>query len=177
MGKGKQRTINKIENVNMDIDYDKLAVAIAKAIQKLEDDEEESDQQLSESNWKLFWKNIWDIIINKIDRPFFSDILVILIQTIFNVFALACVFLMVLHCCYIGRRIWGFLQYPLLDNLLFLSERIFLVLIFGFVALIMRGSANDISREGDKNYIVSVFSCLVSLVALVVSFVALFKGM
>ena len=63
MGKGKQRTINKIENVNMDIDYDKLAVAIAKAIQKSEDDEEESDQQLPESNWKLFWKNIGDIIL------------------------------------------------------------------------------------------------------------------
>ena len=177
MGKRKQKTTSQIENVHIDIDYDKLTVAIAKAIQKSEKDEEKSDQQLPENNWKLFWKNIGDIIFNKSDRPFFSDILVILIQTIFNVFALACVFLVLIHCCYIGRRIWDFLQYPLLDNLLFLAERILLVLVFGFVALVMRGSANDISREGDKNYIVSVFSCLVSLVALVVSFIALFKGM
>lgn len=42
-------------------------------------------------------------------------------------------------------------------------------------ALILRGCANEMDREKDKNYIVAVFSALTSFAALVVALVALLK--
>ena len=50
---------------------------------------------------------------------------------------------------------------------------IFVILVF---SLIFRASANEIATEKDRNYIISVFSSVVSFAALVVALVALFKG-
>ena len=44
------------------------------------------------------------------------------------------------------------------------------------LALIIRGIANEIGREKDKNYIFTAFSGIVGFVALIVALVALFKG-
>jgi hypothetical protein len=43
-------------------------------------------------------------------------------------------------------------------------------------ALLLRASANEFDKEKDRNYIISVFSGIVSFVALIVALVALFKG-
>ena len=42
--------------------------------------------------------------------------------------------------------------------------------------VIFWGAANDVKHEKDKNYVISVFSGLVSVAALIVAVVALFKG-
>ena len=42
--------------------------------------------------------------------------------------------------------------------------------------LILWGSANEIEKETDRNYIVSVFSSIVSFAALIVALVALYKS-
>ena len=42
-------------------------------------------------------------------------------------------------------------------------------------ALLLRGCANEVERESDKNYLVAVFSALTSFAALVVALVALLK--
>ena len=49
----------------------------------------------------------------------------------------------------------------------------FMIIIFAVISLVLFVSAKDISREKDRNYIVSVFSALTSLAALVVAFIAL----
>ena len=43
-------------------------------------------------------------------------------------------------------------------------------------SLIFRGAANDIRFEKDRNYIVAVFSGIVSFVALIISIIALYRG-
>lgn len=45
-----------------------------------------------------------------------------------------------------------------------------------FLSLIFRAAANEMQTEKDRNYIVSVFSGIVSFAALIVALVALLKG-
>lgn len=49
-------------------------------------------------------------------------------------------------------------------------------LFFVTVAMLTGASAKEVDKEKDKNFVVAVFSGIVSLVALVVSFVALVQG-
>ena len=49
-------------------------------------------------------------------------------------------------------------------------------LFFVTVAIVTGASAKEIDKEKDKNYVVAVFSGIVSLVALVVSLIALIQG-
>ena len=43
------------------------------------------------------------------------------------------------------------------------------------ISLLFKGAANDIKREEDRNYIVALFSGVVSFVALIISIVALIQ--
>jgi NADH:ubiquinone oxidoreductase subunit 6 (subunit J) len=49
------------------------------------------------------------------------------------------------------------------------------VLLF-LISVMFRGAANDIKREKDRNYIVALFSGIVSFVALIISIIALYRG-
>ena len=49
----------------------------------------------------------------------------------------------------------------------------FLALVF---SLVVRASANEMAAEKDRNYIIAVFSGVVSFAALVAALAALFKG-
>ena len=61
-------------------------------------------------------------------------------------------------------------------NFQYLFSYIILAVLFPMLSLIMRGIANEIGREKDKNYIIAAFSGIVSFVALIVALIALFKG-
>ena len=50
------------------------------------------------------------------------------------------------------------------------------LVIVAVYSLIFRGAANDIKYEEDRNYIVAVFSGIVSFVALIISIIALYRG-
>lgn len=54
---------------------------------------------------------------------------------------------------------------------------VFIIGLFFIVVAILTGaSAKEVDKEKDKNFVVAVFSGVVSLVALIVSFVALIQG-
>lgn len=53
---------------------------------------------------------------------------------------------------------------------------LFCIVIVALYSLIFRGAANDIRFEKDRNYIVAVFSGIVSFVALIISVIALYRG-
>ena len=64
----------------------------------------------------------------------------------------------------------------ILKNMYAIMMLVMLLLIVFLYSVIMWGSSNEIKREQDKNYIVSVFSGVVSFAALIVALVALVKG-
>ena len=72
-----------------------------------------------------------------------------------------------------GNFTWSNAPVELITQIVVLASILGLLLA---IALIFRCIANEIRAEKDRNYIVSVFSGLVSFAALIVALVALFKG-
>ena len=50
------------------------------------------------------------------------------------------------------------------------------VVIVGMFSLIFRAAANEMAKEKDRDYVVAVFSGIVSFAALIIALVALLKG-
>ena len=183
--KDKPQVINNIGELNLEIDYDKLAEAIVRA-QKTSAimDNQESTNYANEpkkSRWKTFWCNSYHIVINdnKGESNFLASSLVVIIQALFNVisFLLFCISLSIL--CFVGRRIYDWVlgvQTDIIVNIIFILISLCMFGVGILLILVFRGIANDIGREKDKHYIISVFSGLTSLLALIVSIIALFVG-
>lgn len=163
--------------VHNEFDYDKLAEAIVKAngeIQKTKENKAKPAEKLS------FWKSVWYIIINKkqTDGTMTSGLFSFIIECFFNAVAVIGACALVLGIIILITLIVSFKwTFNLLPSNIFIiiSMIIILVLIFLF-SLIFKGAANEMSVEQDRDYLVSVFSGVVSFVALIVSLVALFKG-
>lgn len=165
--KDKQQVINNIKELNLEIDYDKLAEAIVKAQEKSE----------SKPIKKIgFWKSVWLIIRNKEPQNGMKTayMLAEVMAGMFNIIAIIGV---ALFAIIIGFSIleldWGS------GILNYISQGISVgVLLFASfaVSLVFRGIANEIRAEKDRNYIISVFSGFVGFAALIVALVALFKG-
>lgn len=127
-----------------------------------------------------FWKAVWLIIRGKgsNNSSFATALLSGILSIGFNIlFGLGILVLvaaicaaievgigMTWECAYIFKNVVTLACIALICVLLFL------------IAIMFRGAANDIKCEKDRNYIVALFSGIVSFVALIVSFVALFKG-
>ena len=182
--KDKPQVINNIQELNLEIDYDKLAEAIVKAQREsdvLDDVEHTKTDIHKKSKWKTFWSNIWHITINdtKGKSNFLPSSLTAIIQFLFNV---SCIFLLCVSpsiLCFGGRRVYDWVngvQTDIVGNIIFIIFCIGLFLMFALVGLVFRGIANEIGREKDKQYIISVFSSFTGLAALIVALVALFKG-
>ena len=152
--KDKKQTINNIQELNLEIDYDKLAEAIVKAQEISED----------EANKK---------------RKFTSGSFAMLIMIAFYIFS---VFVGLLSLLMIVAPIvsWNALHWNGLTNIVTSIVAIAFCIVFaillGLYAVLLWKSAKEIETEKDRNYIISVFSGIVSFVALIVALVALFKG-
>lgn len=140
-----------------------------------------SNRAQRRKNKRSFWRNIRDVITNKndTDGQYTKATLVGLMSGVLNTMAIILCLLAVVGICVTFHQAyiadWGTI------NLFFSNVVAFVILIlFCLVALIfalvLRGFANEIEREKDKNYIVSVFSGLTGFVALIVALIALFKG-
>ena len=167
--KGKPQVINNIQELNLEIDYDKLAEAIVKA-------QEKATEQPGPSDNMGFWKSVWSIIRNKESRTGMrgAGLLSEVISFIFNVMAIICIAI---------SGIIGIMVIPQLDwhggILQSIFQGLFSVLLLFIslgVALIFRAVANEIKAEKDRDYILSVFSGILSFAALIVALAALFKG-
>jgi len=148
--KSSRRIINNIDEVNIEIDYDKLADAIVKASEK------QTQQHSVSREWMKYIMHFvfWGLAI------------------ISGILAIICF-------VYSGGIIINIesSSTPTDLNKLFIA---FLVLIIGLfllsVCFFTIFSAKEINTETDRNYIASLFSNVVALVALIVSLVALVKG-
>ena len=172
MGKNDRKTIvNNIKELNLEIDYDKLAKAIIDA------EKSAIEKERFKSYPKMnFLETILKIITNKEPKTGkqTSYFLSYIISWLFNMMAIGGIVVstLLLKLFFTTFR-WfsNFFQNALAVLLLFIF--IFLILI---VCLIFRGIANELKEEKDRNYIISVFSGIVSFAALIVALVALFKG-
>ena len=170
--KDKPQVINNIQELNLEIDYDKLAEAIVKAQNKASEISDETEEtELG------FWKSVWYIIRNKNKKSgsVLAESMSMLLSLVFNILAILFfvggVLTAVMLLVYIFSRTEWELKI-VFNAITFAVSGIFLE----FFALLMRGIANDISWEQNRNYIVSIFSSMVSFAALIVALVALFKG-
>lgn len=164
------QVVNNIQELNLEIDYDKLAEAIIKAERKQEElPPEELDDESEDIG---FWKSVWFVIRNK-EEPsgtLFAEALVTLMTLFFNALAVFCfaagIFAIIEFVCNIYDAFHGIEKNLWKAFAPILQSSILLIL-----ALPLRGIANEISREKSKKYIYSTFSSVMSLVAVIIALV------
>lgn len=156
MAKKKERKIFNIDEVNIEIDYDKLADAIVKA------NEKQSQQHSFSREWMKF-----------IIYPVFKGTTIVT-----AIVAVCCILYGVVSMCTSLNDItvlqidpWGsFINFAI-------GGFFFCVGLFvSSVSFATAMTAKEIDKENDRNYVATMFSNVVALVALIVSLVALVKG-
>lgn len=165
--KDKPQTINNIDNLHLEIDYDKLAEAIVKA-------QEKSAEESRPAEKTGFWRAIWLILCNKETKTGnrATGVLAVVLAFAFNVaFVVGIAITGIIVYCLIQKYNWDQKAAYIVPQILFVVVLLFLALL---ISLIFRGIANEIGAEKDRNYILSFFSGIVSLAALIVALVALF---
>ena len=141
--------------VNVGINYKKLATEIVKAQSKAEDKREQK-QGKSVSNLFAMIIGVAFIIIG-----------------VFSVLmAIGGVITFIHYISNIPNSIWGNFS-AIVNSVEQIIIYLLIIFVFAIISFVLFVSAKDISREKDRNYIVSVFSALTSLAALVVAFIAL----
>ena len=165
--------------INNEIDYDKLTKAIVDAnVQKnVEDNEYKNKEKLT---FYGFFKLIYYIVFNKkqSNGTMTSGLLSGLIALAFN--GLAILGLIIFVCGIVAvvkivrSCVWK--SEFIANNLATISLVVAFVVIVGMFSLIFRAAANEMAKEKDRDYVVAVFSGIVSFAALVVALVALLKG-
>ena len=166
--KDKPQVINNIREINLEIDYDKLAEAIVKA-------QEKSEEKNRPKETIGFWKAVWEIILNKEDKDGkrTSSVLAEIMASIFNFVAIVGVLFFVVILASIFKLEWNVAWEQMVTQAIMIA---ILLLISLSIALIFRGIANEIKAEKDRNYITTLFFGFTSLASLIVALVALFKG-
>ena len=153
--KDKPQVINNIQELNLEIDYDKLAQAIVKA-------QNEAEKQRTES------------------KSFVSNSFIFLVSLIFGGIGLGGFGISAIGLAaivrYVGKiAVWE-TAFDYISNIFALGIVTIFLVVLGLYSCLLWKSAKEIKKEKDRNYIVSVFSGIVSFAALIVALVALFKG-
>ena len=127
-----------------------------------------------------FWKRIWWIARGKGsgDSRYTTAIFTSLLGSFFNTLAFLGLAMFIAMICSAVEIIGTWtrdcnLTWANIFELLSMVGIILLVFVF---ALMFRGAANDMKQEKDRNYIIALFSGVVSFAALIVALVALLKG-
>lgn len=163
--KEKQTTVNHIQNLNMEIDYNKLAEAIVEAEHKAIE-ESASEEKL------CFWKKIWYIIINKkqTQRANTVQLMAGIISWTFNALSVLSFLGGVFGIVSLARpSVYGS------QTVASIALTVAFSLVLLAFALMFRACANEISQEERKDYIVAIFSGLSGFAAVILAIVALFK--
>ena len=151
--KDKPQVINNIQELNLEVDCDKLAEAIVKA-------QENANEYPNE----------------KMTIGFFA----IISNLFFNIAGWIIAVLSVVLCISawvvgINSLSWNRIPDFALSGFILIITTLILVVIF-LISIMMIGTAKEIKKSRDKNFIISVFSALTGLVALIIALIALFKG-
>ena len=151
--KGSKRIVNNIENLNCEIDYGKLAESIVKAQEKSE----------NEANRK---------------KKFTSGTFAMIISLAFRgVAILGCLIALATTLAIINMAksfMWNEVDI-VMGNVFSIAFAVALFVVLVLYSFLLWKSAKEIETEKDRNYIISVFSGIVSFAALIVALVALFK--
>ena len=159
--------------INNEIDYDKLAEAVAKAV-KTEPKTQEVKTEIS------FLKKICFIIRNKKDTDrnltigIFSGLLTVLFNSLAIIVALVGVLFLIGMFVTAANTSWT--ADKVAANIASIALSVILIFFSFLFAVFLRGSANEINKEKDSNFILSVFSGVVSFSALIVALIALLEG-
>ena len=178
MGKhGKPPVINNINELNLEIDYDKLADAIVKA-QKRAESEAMEDAAINNRKTNLFIA-IGRILIGRRskDGSFLSAPYVPIVSMLYRVIAIFGVVLMIAFWVtaapMLTKLLWQ--GWAIAVNIIAISFMLFITFVLFLYMVMFWGAANDMEYETDKNYIMSVFSGLVSIASLIVAIIALYR--
>ena len=139
-------------NVNIEIDYDRLATAIVKAQEKVKADQEEK-----------FTQGIFSLLTSWVLH---------IIGALGLFIALYALGYGIYHAVKILQWIDGVHIFGNILTCLFILAIIFCVGVLSFMIL---KAGSEIQKSKDKNFVVSVFSALSGFIALVVALIALFK--
>ena len=138
--------------LNVEIDYDKLAMAIVKAQEKAQDETEEKFTKGTFSlltSWVLHVIGMLGLLISLYAFGYGIYYAVKVLQWIDGVHILAnvfiCIFILAITFC------------------------------IGILSFMLFKSGSEIQKSKDKNFVISVFSALSGFIALVVALIALFK--
>lgn len=174
-----KRCKKKVIIVKNDFDYDKLAKAINTASKSQIKDADCQSQEQEKLTFSGFFKLIYYIVFNKnqSNGTMTSGLLSGLIALAFNGLAILGLIIFVCGIFAIANIIKSCVwQSELIaNNVAVISSMIAFVVIVGMFSLIFRAAANEMAKEKDRNYVVAVFSGIVSFAALIVALVALFK--
>ena len=152
--KDKPQVINNIKELNLEIDYDKLAEAMVKV-------------QNNTSNEYAKSKYLSAALVSLISIAFKGVAIALLPTIIIMVIAIQNVAITTMQ--------WdGVLS--IIGNIAMLAIFALFAFVMGIFAKLLWKSAKELEDEKDRNYIISVFSAIVSFAALIVALVALFKG-
>ena len=148
----KENAVDKNETVLLEIDYDKLATAIVKA-KEIEQDKNKQTKSVSR-----FFATIISIVFGVVGA--FSVIMAI--GSIIAVFK------------YLPNGVFNNFN-SAINTIGQIVIYLMVFSLFILFAIMLFVSAKEISKEKDRNYIVSVFSALTSLSAFIVAVIALFR--
>ena len=166
--KDKPQVINNIQELNLEIDYDKLAEAMVKAQNKAAKDENTIE--------KIgFWKAVWLTIINKEAKngKRTAILLAEIMNAIFNSMAvIAIIFVIGIISVSVEKLNWNMDFGQIVIQLLIIAVVVVVALV---TSIIFRAIANEIGAEKDRNYITTLFFGFTSLASLAVALIALFK--
>ena len=174
MGKPRKTpAINNINHLNLEIDYDKLAEAIIKA-QRVS--EEKAAEAPGESRASLF-QSILRIFQGKKsgDGRFLSAPFAVILSLAYRMIAIigliASIVLAIALVRSFASATWQ--GWAILGNIVMIVLGIALLFSLFLYLIVFWGAANDVEQEKDKNYVINVFTGLVSLAALIVAIFAL----
>ena len=154
MAKKQPKTvINNIDFVNIEINYDKLAEAIVKANEEVENKKQKSSKVLTSSMAMLL------------------SLLFAILGVVIGFFTVAVIYSYILLFPTINQITLGRGKIVSLHILICL-----LILAMSVTVIIMMVSAVEIYREKDRNFIMGAFSGVVGFAALVVALITLLNG-
>ena len=162
---------------NIEIDYEKLGETIATAIKKA--NEPKSMPEPEKKKGRLF------LALGRIlkgekseDGRYLTAPFALIVSVLFRMLA----FVIILGSFYVGyhfiERMIGAIWHgwTILLNVFSIAMGCASVIALILFAFLLLGSANDVEHEKDKNYVIGVFTGLVSVAALAVAIVALYQN-
>lgn len=146
-----------------------------------EDTPRPNDEEAEKITLRKFLKKVWLVITDRADTHgnMTSGAFAFLVSIVFRavalvgflVFALG-IYAVVLYFLDLSWQNWP----EIIRNVYALVIIVMILFILVMYSIIMWGASNEMRKERDKNYIVAVFSGVVSFAALIVALVALVKG-